>query len=313
MSKEQDITPPPLHPPSLKLRRAIRHSDFVATAGCSLFRLARLNRSRVVWLYLLPAWWGLALASPGMPPLSLLILFTLGAFLMRSAGCVYNDMVDHKIDRQVARTASRPIAAGEVSLTQAGLFLGLLLSGAAGVLFCLPFPAILTGFLALGLTLLYPWMKRITHWPQLFLGFPFNMGLIMGWFSLQPRLSFTPLLFYGGAIFWTLGYDTIYALQDAKDDPKAGVKSTALLVGSRPKLFLSGVYGLTLCSWSLGGIFASLNLMYWVCLAAVVGHFGWQVISLRPQDPQNCSKRFISNDTVGFLVFLGIVFSHLID
>ena len=232
---------------------------------------------------------------------------------MRSAGCVYNDMVDVEFDRQVARTANRPLAAGDLSLRQAAAFLMLLLSGAAIVLFLLPLNVIFTGFLALGLTLIYPWMKRITHWPQLFLGFPFNMGLVMGWLTLIPTLSAVPLLFYGGAIFWTLGYDTIYALQDAKDDRGAGIKSAALRVSSHPKRFLGLAYGLTLCLWGGGGIFAHLQGVYWLFLGTIGIHFAWQILSLRQEDAINCGKRFISNDTIGFLLFLGIVFSRLMD
>lgn len=277
----------------------------------SYIRLARLSSSRIVWLYVFPAWWGLALASQGMPRLSLLVLFTLGAFLMRSAGCVYNDMVDRDIDRQVRRTASRPLASGEISLRQATLFLILLLSGAAGVLFLLPLAGIYTGIFALVLTLLYPWMKRLTHWPQLFLGFPFNMGLIIGWLTLNPTLSLPPLLFYGGAIFWTLGYDTIYAFQDAQDDPGADVKSSALRVGSQPKLFLGCIYGATLFLWGWGGFHAQASWIYGVILGTIGVHFLWQVFSLNCHDPSNCSERFKSNTLVGLLLFIGLVFSKL--
>ncbi|MBI2707222.1 MAG: 4-hydroxybenzoate octaprenyltransferase, partial [Proteobacteria bacterium] len=206
-------------------------------------KLARLHRPQAIWLLLLPAWWGIALASPGFPPLLFLFLFGAGALLMRSAGCIYNDIIDKDFDAKVRRTATRPLAAGDLNLKEAVIFLGLLLGVAAIILFTLPLPVIGTGFIALSLVFLYPWMKRLTYWPQLFLGFTFNIGLIMGWLSLSPTLSSVPLLFYGGAILWTLGYDTIYALQDMEDDLLVGVKSSALVVSSFVKFFLSLVYG----------------------------------------------------------------------
>ncbi len=275
-------------------------------------KLARLHRPQAIWLLLFPAWWGLVLASPGAPPLFLLLLFAVGTLLMRSAGCVYNDMIDKDFDAKVRRTATRPLAAGDVSLKGATLFLGLLLGAAALILFSLPLPVILTGFIALGLVFLYPWMKRLTYWPQLFLGITWNMGLLMGWLSLSPALSSTPLLFYGGAILWTIGYDTIYALQDIEDDLLAGVKSSALVVSSFVHVFLIFVYGGALLLWGLGGQAAHLGGVYWVFLGLVALQFLWQIFSLRKESPQNCLNRFQSNSRIGVLLFLGIVFSHLI-
>ncbi|MBS0271057.1 MAG: 4-hydroxybenzoate octaprenyltransferase [Proteobacteria bacterium] len=279
----------------------------------SYVKLARLHRPIGIWLLMFPAWWGLALASPTWPPLFLLILFACGAIIMRSAGCVYNDMVDKEFDIKVKRTAIRPLPAGDISLKKALLFLFLLLGGGATILFSLPLPVILVGFFALILILLYPWMKRITYWPQLFLGFTFNTGLLMGWLSLNPTLTILPFLFYGGAIFWTLGYDTIYAFQDREDDLFAGVKSSALAISSSPKLFLSLVYGTTLLLWGIGGREAHLNWIYWFFLSLIALHMGWQIISLREENQNNCLKRFESNASIGIILFLSIVFSHLID
>lgn len=277
------------------------------------FKLARLHRPHGIWLLLFPSWWGIALASAGTPSLSLLGLFALGAFLMRSAGCIYNDMIDKDVDAKVMRTASRPLAAGDISLTNAILFLLFLLGCAALVLFSLPSRAIITGFIALGLILLYPWMKRLTYWPQLFLGVTFNTGLLIGWFSLSPTLPLIPLLFYGGAILWTLGYDTIYALQDIEDDLLVGVKSSALVVSSFLKGFLSTVYGGTLLLWGWGGKEANLQGIYWIFLGLIALQFSWQVLSLKQHNSSNCLKRFQSNSFIGILLFLGIVFSHLFN
>jgi 4-hydroxybenzoate polyprenyltransferase len=278
----------------------------------SYLKLARLHRPVGILLLLFPAWWGLGLASPGVPPNSLIILFALGALLMRSAGCVYNDMIDMDLDTKVTRTSSRPLAAGELTKREALVFLFLLLIGAAVILFSLSMPVILTGFQALGLVLIYPWMKRITYWPQLFLGFTFNIGILMGWLCLQP-LSMAPFVFYLGAILWTVGYDTIYALQDREDDLLAGVKSSAIVVSGAPRLFLSGVYGLALIFWGVGGAVANLGWIYWVFWVIIYLLIFWQVLTLREDVPGNCMTRFESNAYIGLLLFLGIVFSHLID
>lgn len=276
-------------------------------------RLARLHRPIGIWLLLFPAWWGLALSSPAGLPLYFLFLFGCGAVLMRSAGCIYNDIVDKDFDQKVRRTASRPLAAGDLSTTEAIFFLLILLTGAAFILFSLPFPTIVVGFLALALVFLYPWMKRITYWPQLFLGFTFNIGILMGWLCFQPNLSLVPLLFYGGAILWTVGYDTIYAFQDREDDLLVGIKSSALAVSSQPKLFLGVMYGGAFILWGIGGVSAQLGWSYWLFLSLIAMHFAWQALSLKEQNPQNCLKRFVSNTNIGILLFLAIVFSRLID
>jgi 4-hydroxybenzoate polyprenyltransferase len=276
-------------------------------------RLTRLHRPVGILLLLYPAWWGISLASQNFPEPLLLFLFACGAIFMRSAGCVYNDIIDQDFDMQVQRTASRPLAANELSIQEAYVVLLVLLLGGALILSCLPVPTILTGFLALALVLLYPWMKRVTYWPQLFLGITFNIGIFMGWLSLQSGLSLTPFLFYGGAILWTLGYDTVYALQDIEDDLRIGVKSSAIVVHSMPKFFLTFVYGGALFLWCLGGIFAHLSWIFWSFIGIIALHFMWQILSLDPKNPLNCLRRFESNINIGFLLFLGIVFSYLID
>lgn len=276
-------------------------------------KLARLHRPIGIWLLLFPCWWGIALANSSIPSPLLLFLFALGAILMRGAGCVYNDMVDRDLDRQVRRTALRPLASGELSSKEASIFLMGLLISAALILFSLPSAAIFTGFIALGLVLLYPWMKRITYWPQLFFGFTFNIGILMGWLSLCPTLSLIPFLFYGGGILWSIGYDTIYAFQDMEDDLLAGVKSSTFVVSSAPKFFLCLVYGSTLTLWGMGGIMARLNWMYWLFLSFIMIHFLWQIFSLKEHVANNCLKRFESNAQIGIFLFLGIVFSRLIN
>lgn len=232
---------------------------------------------------------------------------------MRSAGCVYNDIIDQDLDRLVNRTASRPLATQELSSRNAVIFLSILLGLGALILFLLPSPVVLTGFIALSLVFLYPWMKRLTYWPQLFLGITFNMGVLMGWLCLQPILSSVPFFFYGGAILWTIGYDTIYAFQDREDDLLAGIKSSALVVSSTPKAFLYFVYGSTIALWGIGGVIAQLNWVYGFFLSLITFQFLWQVSSLQENIPGNCLKRFESNTKIGLLLFLAIVFSRLIN
>jgi len=285
----------------------------MAASYKTYIRLARLHRPLPILLLLLPSWWGIALSSPGLPSLFLLFLFACGAILMRSAGCVYNDLVDQDLDAQVTRTASRPLSSKALSSKEAIVFLMSLLALSSLILLSLPFPVILTGVFALGLVLLYPWMKRITYWPQLFLGLTFNIGILMGWLCMNSTLSSVPLLFYGGAILWTIGYDTLYAFQDREDDLLAGIKSSALVVSSSPKTFLSIVYGSTLCVWGLGGLTAQLGAIYWLFLSTIGFHFFWQIYSLKENIPKNCLKRFESNIETGLLLFLGLVFSHLIN
>ena len=231
---------------------------------------------------------------------------------MRSAGCVYNDMIDKNFDAKVKRTVLRPLATGEVSSKEALFILFFLLAISALILFSLPLSVIMVGFVSLALVLLYPWMKRITYWPQLFLGLAFNIGVLMGWLSLYPTLSLTPLLFYGGGIFWTIGYDTIYAFQDLEDDILIGVKSSAIAISSAPKFFLSLFYAAAIILWGMGGKEAHLGWVYWLFLSFIALHFAWQILVLKKDNANNCLEIFKSNTKVGFLLFLGIFLSHLI-
>ena len=194
-------------------------------------RLARLDRLIGVWLLLLPCWWGLALAGAGVTEMRLFILFAIGAVIMRAAGCTINDMADRKFDVQVARTATRPLASGEVSMARAGVFLALLLAAGLALLTAFNAMTFVLALAALPLVALYPFMKRITWCPQAFLGLTFNWGALLGWTALRGELESAALALYGGAALWTLGYDTIYAHQDKEDDALVGVRSTARLLG----------------------------------------------------------------------------------
>lgn len=211
-------------------------------------RLARLDRPIGTWLLLLPCWWSIALAGPpgSWPDLRLMVLFGIGAIVMRGAGCTINDILDHKLDAKVERTRIRPIPSGEVSLFQAFLFLGLQCLIGLLVLVQLNLFAIILGASSLLLVGLYPLMKRITWWPQAFLGLTFNWGALLGWAAVRGEIGLPALLLYAGGILWTLGYDTIYAHQDKTDDAIVGIKSTARLFGDRSRrwvgLFYAGAF-----------------------------------------------------------------------
>src|SRR5579863_7787642 len=236
-------------------------------------RLARLDRPIGTWLLLFPGWWGIALAGPrgsGLwrPELWLMALFGLGAVAMRGAGCTLNDIADRHYDGQVARTRLRPIPSGRVTVRQAVGFMALQLAIGAAILLSLNHASILLGLAVLGLIATYPYMKRITYWPQLFLGLNFNWGALIGWAAVTGGVAWPPVLLYLGGICWTLGYDTIYAHQDKEDDARIGVKSAALALGARTRPFLFAFYAAGVVLWGLSGAAAGLGIAVYPALAA---------------------------------------------
>lgn len=221
---------------------------------------------------------------------------------MRGAGCTYNDMVDRTFDQQVQRTALRPLAAGHLNYTQASIFLGLQLILALVVLLQFPWHTIQWGFASVLLVVLYPWMKRLTYWPQAFLGLTFNWGIFLGWSLYQPAFKMAPFLLYLAGIGWTLGYDTIYAHQDREDDLKAGVKSSALALGPRTSIFLALNYTFVMVLLSSIGWLEGLSLAYYGGLILVGLHLTWQVSTLDVSDPQDCHRKFKANRMTGLLI-----------
>jgi 4-hydroxybenzoate polyprenyltransferase len=273
-------------------------------------RLARLDRPIGTWLLLFPAWWGIALASPRWPDPVLLALFALGAVAMRGAGCTLNDIADREYDGKVARTRMRPLPSGRVTVAQAILFMvGLLAIGAAVLLSLNPISIVL-GIAVIGLIATYPFMKRITWWPQLFLGLNFNWGALVGWTAVTGSLAWPPVLLYVGGIFWTLGYDTIYAHQDKEDDARIGVKSSALALGARTRPFLFGFYAAAIVLWGAAGAAAGLGLGFWGLLAAAAVQLAWQAARVDTEDPSDCLRKFRSYRGVGWLMLGGIIAGH---
>jgi 4-hydroxybenzoate polyprenyltransferase len=274
-------------------------------------RLARLDRPIGTWLLLFPGWWGIALASARWPDPVVLLPFAIGAVAMRGAGCTLNDIADRHYDAQVARTRLRPLPSGAVSVSQALAFLLLQLAIGVAVLFSLNRTTILLGSAVLGLIATYPFMKRVTYWPQVFLGLNFNWGALIGWTAVTGALAWPPFLLYLGGIFWTVGYDTIYAHQDKEDDVRIGVKSSAIALGSRTRPWLFVFYAAALLLWGAAGSLAGLGAMFWVGLAAAAAQLAWQAARVAIDEPADCLVKFRSNRVVGWLMLAGIVAGHI--
>ena len=271
-------------------------------------KLARADRPIGTWLLLWPCWWGLVLACPitgrHWPDLKLMVLFALGALVMRGAGCTYNDIVDRDIDARVERTKSRPLPSGAVSVRAAWLFLVAQALVGLCVLLALNRTSILLGIVSLALVAIYPFMKRVTYWPQAFLGLTFNWGALMGYAAATGTLELPAFLLYGAGIAWTLGYDTIYAHQDKEDDALIGVKSTALRFGAHTKQWLCLFYAVMIVL--LGFAIATSGLghvAYWG-LAAVAAHLFYQIVTLEIDDPARCLAVFQANRNTGLFVFM---------
>jgi 4-hydroxybenzoate polyprenyltransferase len=278
-------------------------------------RLARLDRPIGSWLLLAPCWWSVGLAAVAAhdaPNVWHLLLFLIGAFAMRGAGCTWNDIVDRDLDGMVERTRSRPIPSGQVSVTAAGAFLAL--QALVGLLVLVQFNAftIMVGLASLLVVAVYPFMKRITYWPQIVLGLAFSWGALMGWPATFARLDAPALLLYAGAIAWVIGYDTIYAHQDREDDALIGVKSTALLFGAKTKPLLSLFYALAVVLLALAAWRAGAGLAFGIGLLVFAGHLAWQVRRLAIDDPVNCLRVFKSNRDAGMILFAGFVADALL-
>jgi len=273
-------------------------------------RLARLDRPIGSWLLLLPCWWstGLAAVAAGTNvDLRHVLLFFVGAFAMRGAGCTWNDIVDRDLDARVERTRSRPIPSGQVTVASAMAFLVLqALIGLAVLLQFNPFTVVI-GFASLAVVAVYPFMKRVTYWPQIVLGLAFSWGALMGWPATFARLDPPALLLYAGAIAWVIGYDTIYAHQDREDDALIGIKSTALLFRERTKPMLALFYALAVGFIALAGWSAGAGLIFALALAAFAAHLCWQIRRLDVDDPARCLMVFISNGDAGLILFAGLV------
>ncbi len=280
---------------------------YAPDAARPFLRLMRADRPVGTWLLLIPCWQGLALGGIVAPPAPVTVLwfaalFAIGAFVMRGAGCAYNDIADRDFDAKVARTALRPIPSGQISVRQAWAFLVVLSLIGLAVLLQFNRTTILLGVASLALVAAYPFMKRITWWPQAWLGLTFNWGALMGYSSVTGEIGAPALLLYASGVAWTLGYDTIYAHQDKEDDALIGVKSSARRLGAKTKPALTGFYGAALAlaalAYLLSGALPS-GLLLFVIAAA---HFRWQIKAADINDPESCLKVFRSNRDAGLLI-----------
>jgi 4-hydroxybenzoate polyprenyltransferase len=274
-------------------------------------RLSRFDRPIGSWLLLMPCWWSAALAAGVAHDIRrlplVIVLFFIGAFVMRGAGCTWNDITDRDLDARVERTRSRPIPAGQVSVTQALAFL--VVQALIGLIVLLQFNrvAVATGIASLIIVAIYPFMKRITWWPQVVLGLAFSWGALMGFAVILGQVDLTALVLYAGSISWVIGYDTIYAHQDAEDDALIGIKSTARLFGARTHRALIVFYGLAVVLIGVALVLAGARWSAWIGLAAFAGHLVWQIKRLDIRDPALCLRIFKSNRDAGLLLFAGLL------
>ncbi len=278
--------------------------------------LTRLNKPIGYMLLFWPCLWGITIAYDFNNDLDIFIfylfLFFVGSILMRSAGCIVNDITDRNFDKKVARTKNRPIASGKISIFLATVYVLILCSLAFLVLINFNKLTIILAIASMPLAFIYPLMKRFTYWPQLFLGITFNYGLILGWVSINESISFIPLVFYFGAIFWTLGYDTIYGYQDIKDDEIIGVKSTSILFKNNFKMFLNIVFFLFVVFYLAMGFLMKFNLSFFILSIIPISHlFLYQIKRFDPLNPEICLSTFKSNNLFGLIIFANLLIGKI--
>ena len=280
-------------------------------------RLFRLDRPIGIWLLAWPALWGLSFASHSKNLMhvdpKLLAIFLPGVFLTRSAGCIINDIADREIDRKVARTKSRPIASGAISVQTALIILCILLLAAFGLLVMLNSLTVGLGVLVLVPILLYPFMKRITFWPQAMLGLCFSAAALMGWTAVAENLNLPAILLTIAVACWTIGYDTIYAHMDREDDEMIGIKSTARKFGNATQKWLTVFYSITILLLFIIGWLIGTSVIYQTAVAMATLHAGWQISTLDINNPDNCLTRFRSNNIFGIIIFVGITLDMLMQ
>ena len=282
-----------------------------------LIELTRLNKPIGFMLLFWPCIWGLTLAYDFYLSLEIFIfygaLFFSGSVLMRSAGCIVNDISDKNFDKLVERTKNRPIASGKISVRSASIYAALLCAIAFLVLINFNKFTILMALISMPLAFTYPLMKRFTYWPQLFLGITFNYGLVLAWISIKNDISIIPIIFYFGAIFWTLGYDTIYGYQDIKDDEIIGVKSTSIKFKNNPKKFVLVCYLTFIASLILIGLLMKFNLFYFLFLIVPIFQLiFFQIFKLDVNNSKSCLAKFKSNNFVGLLILINLLIGKII-
>ena len=278
--------------------------------------LTRLKKPIGYMLLFWPCLWGLTIAYDFTGELlnfyKYLIFFLAGAILMRSAGCIINDISDRNFDKKIERTKFRPLASGKISIKLALFYTSTLCLLALLILINFNFFTIVLAICSIPLAFTYPLIKRFTHWPQLYLGITFNYGIILGWTSINPEIDIKPLVFYFGAIFWTLGYDTIYGFQDIKDDEIIGVKSTSILFKNNSKMFLNIVFFLFVVFYLTMGFLMKFNLAFFILSIIPISHlFLYQIKKFDPLNPEICLSTFKSNNLFGLIIFANLLIGKI--
>lgn len=306
MERQAGAKAPDLLPDSVSTHFSLR---LAPASWVPFIQLARIDRPIGWWLLLLPCWWSSALASLALnQPLHIihLLLFLVGAIAMRGAGSTYNDLIDRQIDAGVERTRGRPLPSGRVSVRAAKIFMFAQCGVGACVLFSLNTAAILTGLVSLLIVAAYPFMKRITSWPQAVLGLAFAWGGLMGWVALDGKLTPAAFLIYACAIFWTMGYDTIYALQDARDDAVVGIKSTARLFGQHVRAAIALLYLAALACAAASLKLAGAQIAGWLGFGFFAAHLAAQIILIDPPNTKRSLMLFRANRDAGLMLFAGL-------
>ena len=276
----------------------------------SYSRLMRLHNLTGAWLLLWPCLWSIILASSSLVHLLWIPVFMIGAIIMRSAGCVINDIIDIKLDRQVERTKNRPLASGELTITEAWRLFAILMLGGFVILLTMGKVSMLLGFVAVALILIYPFAKYYIKYPQFILGLVFNFGALLGWTAIHRELSLAPLLLYSGSFFWIVYYDTIYAHQDKKDDIEAEVNSTAITPFGNKK-WLKRFYRLAVSLWAFAGALSFANILYYVTIVIIIVLLHKQVKKLNLDDPESCKHAFEFNSKIGMILCAGALLGKL--
>ena len=277
-----------------------------------LIELTRISKPIGFMLLFWPCTWGLTIVYNFNDSINTyfkyILLFLVGSILMRSAGCIINDIVDKNLDKKVERTKHRPLASNKISIQLAFTYVCILCILAFLILINFNNLTIILALGSMPLAFAYPLMKRITYWPQLFLGITFNYGLILGWTSIEEQINIVPLIMYFGAIFWTLGYDTIYGFQDIKDDEIIGVKSTSIKFKKNPKFFLKLCYLIFITSFFMIGIVMKFNILYFLALCFAVAHlFFYQIQKLNINSEHSCLNIFKSNNILGLIIYISLL------
>lgn len=279
----------------------------------SYIRLMRLHSPTGALLLMCPSLWSLVLATGNIPSLKLLVVFIIGSFLMRGAGCIINDIIDRNLDKHVTRTKARPLANGDLSVKQACQLLLLLLTISLGLLLTTNKMTIIIGVMSIIPIVVYPYMKRITFWPQVFLGFTFNIGALMGWTAVKGKIELPAILLYIAGIFWTIGYDTIYAHQDKEDDQLMGIKSTALILGDKTTQWVKFFYqAMAICLLSAAAI-SKINFNFYLAVLIPFANLYWQTTTIKLNDPDDCFSKFKSNSFCGIMILISLLIGVIVE